>query len=148
MSRLMSSERNTCILKDPIPALKNSLLHTGGLLSGGQLQWMLAHCRQELENQLSALCLSSTTFATERRGGNGLYCLSGQWRRSPLAGHPNSTLLEVRKTGVIRSDGQMEPEYPIKLLEYDIQEKTQAVLRLHTTAQTAFQGTDCICTHT
>lgn len=130
MSRFISSEKNTCVLKDSIPALKNSLLHTGGLLSGGQLQWMLAHCRQELENQLSALRLTSTTFTTERRGGNGLHSSSGQWR-SPLASHPNSTLLEARKTGVIRSDGQMKPEHPIKLPEYDIQGKTQAVLKLY-----------------
>lgn len=146
MSRLVSSEKNTHVLKDPVPALKNSLLHTGGLLSGGQLQWMLAHWRQELENQLSALCLTSTTFATERRGENSLHSPSGQ-QRSLLASHPISSLLEVRKTGVIRSDGQMKLEHPIKLPEYDIQGKTQAVLKFYNCPDRISRHWLCMCTH-
>lgn len=146
MPRLMSSEENTCVLKGLIPALKNSLLHAGGLLSGGQLQWMLAHCRQELENQLSALRLSSTTFAAERRGGNGLHSPSSQWR-SPLAGQPNSTLLEVRKTRVIKSDGQMETEHPVNFLNMTSREKHKMslgfmpLLRQHFKALTAYVHT-------
>lgn len=70
MTGIMASEKYLCcLLKNLVPALKNCLLHTGGLLSAGQLQRMLAHCRQELENQFSALCFTSTTFTTERRGG-------------------------------------------------------------------------------
>lgn len=57
---------------------------------------------------------------------------------------PNSKLLEVRKTGVIRNDTQMAAEYPFKLAEYDIQHKMQAIFRLHATVQTAFWGIDCI----
>ena len=61
-----------------------------------------------------------------------------------LASPPNSKLLEVRKTGVIRNDTQMAAEYPFKLAEYDIQHKMQVIFRLHTTVQTAFQGIDSV----
>lgn len=90
MTRLMSSGNNTCVLKDLVPALKNSLLHTGGLLSAGQLQRMLAHCRQELENQLSAFRLTSTTFATERRRGGKCLHSSTCQGKSPLPGQPST----------------------------------------------------------
>lgn len=90
MTRFMSSGNNTCVLKDLVPALKNSLLHTGGLLSAGQLQRMLAHCRQELENQLSAFRLTSTTFATERRKGGKCLHSSTCQGKSPLPGQPST----------------------------------------------------------
>lgn len=138
-------EKNTYILKDLVPALQDSLLHTGGLLSAGQLQGVLAHCRQELENQLSAFCLASTTFTTERQEEESVCTVPAARQKSLcLASPPNSQLLEVRKTGVIRNGTRTAAEYLFKLAEYDIHPKMQASFRVHTTVQAALQGTDCV----
>lgn len=131
-------EKNTWVLKDLVPALQDSLLHTGGGLSAGQLQGVLAHCRQELENQLSAFCLTSTTFATERQEEEFAHF-------QPPGKKPYvwPALQTLRKTGVIRN-GTWTAEYPFKIAEYDIQHKIQVIFRLHATVQAAPQSTDCV----
>lgn len=51
--------------KTELPALQQRLLHMGRPVSGGNLQRVLAHAGQELQDQFGAFCFPSTALSTE-----------------------------------------------------------------------------------